>query len=118
MLKVLVPVDGFSNALRAVRHTIGEYQRHHELEVHLLNVQPRLSRYVTRFLRREERDTWQQAHAATAMAGAKTLLADAGVPHTTHAVAGDSADEICRVATRLNIHHIAMGAARKTRSFA
>ena len=113
MLKVLVPVDGSSNALRAVRHTIGEYQRHHELEVHLLNVQPRLSRYVTRFLRREDHDTWQQEHAATAMAGAQTLLADAGVPHTTHAVAGDSADEICRAATRLNIHHIVMGTARK-----
>ena len=49
MLKVPVPVDGSNNALRAVRHTIGEYQRHHEPEVHLLNVQPRLSRYVTRF---------------------------------------------------------------------
>lgn len=47
------------------------------------------------------------------MAGAKTMLADAGVPHTTHAVAGDSADEICRAATRLNIHHIVMGTARK-----
>jgi YjbE family integral membrane protein len=113
MLKVLVPVDGSANALRAVRHTIGEYQRHHELEVHLLNVQPRLSRYVTKFLSREDRETWQQEHAATAMASAKTMLVDAGVPHETHAVAGDSAGEICRAATRLNIHHIVMGTARK-----
>lgn len=113
MLKVLVPVDGSANALRAVRHTIGEYQRHHELEVHLLNVQPRLSRYVTRFLSRYDRETWQQQHATNAMANAKTLLVDAGVPHETHAVAGDSAGEICRAATRLNIHHIVMGTARK-----
>lgn len=38
LLKVLVPVDGSPNALRAVQQTIGEYRRHHELEVHLLNV--------------------------------------------------------------------------------
>ena len=113
MLKVLVPVDGSANSLRAVRHAIGEYQRHHELEIHLLNVQPRLSRYVTKFLSRADRETWQQEHAATAMASAKTLLADASVPYEAHAVAGDSAGEICRAATRLNIHHIVMGTARK-----
>ena len=113
MLKVLVPVDGSANSLRAVRHAISEYQRHHELEIHLLNVQPRLSRYVTKFLSRADRETWQQEHATTAMASAKTLLADAGVPHEAHAAAGDSAGEICRAATRLNIHHIVMGTARK-----
>ena len=96
-----------------MRHTIGEYQRHHELEVHLLNVQPRLSRYVTKFLSLEDRKTWQQEHATAAMASAKSLLADAGVPHQTHAAAGDSAGEICRAATRLNIHYIVMGTARK-----
>lgn len=113
MLKVLVPVDGSANSLRAVRHAIGEYQRHHELEIHLLNVQPRLSRYVTKFLSRADRETWQQEQATNAMASAKTLLADAGVPHEAHAVAGDSAGEICHAATRLNIHHIVMGSARK-----
>ena len=113
MLKVLVPVDGSANSLRAVRHAIGEYQRHHELEIHLLNVQPRLSRYVTKFLSRADRESWQQEHATAAMASAKTLLADAGVPHEAHAAAGDSAGEICRAATRLNIHHIVMGTARK-----
>ena len=113
MLKVLVPVDGSANSLRAVRHAIGEYQRHHELEIHLLNVQPRLSRYVTKFLSRADRESWQQEHATAAMASAKTLLADAGVPHEAHAATGDSAGEICRAATRLNIHHIVMGTARK-----
>ena len=113
MLKVLVPVDGSANSLRAVRHAIGEYHRHHELEIHLLNVQPRLSRYVTKFLSRADRESWQQEHATAAMASAKTLLADAGVPHEAHAATGDSAGEICRAATRLNIHHIVMGTARK-----
>src|SRR5262252_8326698 len=47
VLKVLVPVDGGPNALRAVHHAVAEYRRHHELEVHLLNVQPRLPRHLT-----------------------------------------------------------------------
>jgi nucleotide-binding universal stress UspA family protein len=113
MLKVLVPVDGSTNALRAVRHTVSEFQRHHELEVHLLNVQPRLSRYLTRFLSRADRDAWQQEQAANAMAGAISLLTQANVPHQTHHATGDSATEICQAATRMNIHHIVMGRARK-----
>ena len=36
MLKVLIPVDGSDNALLAVRHAIGEYQSHHELELHTI----------------------------------------------------------------------------------
>ena len=113
MLKVLVPVDGSTNALRAVRHVISEYQRHHELELHLLNVQPRLSRYVTRFLSRGDRETWQQDRANLAIASAVALLTEADVPHHIHMAAGDSAAEICRTATSLSIHHIVMGRARK-----
>ena len=47
-----------SNSLRAVRHAIAEYRRHHELRVHLLNVQPRLSRHAARFVSRADRDGW------------------------------------------------------------
>ena len=113
MLKVLVPVDGSANALRAVRHAIAEYQRHHELELHLLNVQPRLSRYIARFVSRHERDNWQHDQADAAMASARTVLTQAGVPHHTHWVCGTSAVEICRAAERLGAHHIVMGTARK-----
>lgn len=113
MLKVLVPVDGSANALGAVRHAIAEYRRHHELEVHLINVQPRYSRYITRFLSRSDREAWQAEHATAAMAEAKALLTDASVPHHSHQAVGDSALEICSAATRLNIHHIVMGTARK-----
>ena len=113
MLKVLVPIDGSANALGAVRHAIDEYRRHHELEVHLINVQPRYSRYITRFLSRSDREAWQAEHATAAMAKAKTLLTDASVPHHSHQAVGNSAIEICSAATRLNIHHIVMGTARK-----
>ncbi|MEP7302792.1 MAG: universal stress protein [Caldimonas sp.] len=113
MLSVLVPVDGSANALRAVRHAIDEYRRHHELEIDLLNVQPHLSRHISRFVSRSQREAWLHERADEAMAGALALVVAAGVPHRVHRAIGERAEEICRAATRLGSHHIVMGTARK-----
>ena len=113
MLKVLVPVDGSANALRAVRHAIGEYRRHHELELHLLNVQPSLSKHVARFVSRHDREAWHQEQAESALTAAREVLAKEGVPYHTHWVVGDRAAVICQTAERLGAHHIVMGTARK-----
>ena len=113
MLKVLVPVDGSENSLRAVRHAIAEYRRHHELELHLLNVQPRLSRHVARFVSRDDRDKWHDDQARAALAQARKVLDAAGVPHQVHWALGQRAAEICRMAQHLGVHHIVMGTARK-----
>ena len=113
MLKVLVPIDGSENSLRAVRHVIAEYQRHHELALHLLNVQPRLYRHIARFVSRPDREAWQHERADAATATARQALAKAGVPFETHSVSGHRATEICRAAERLGAHHIVMGTARK-----
>ena len=113
MLKVLVPVDGSPNALRAVRNAINEYQRHHELELHLLNVQPRLSHHIARLISRQDREAWLQDRAEAAMSSARAELQQAGVPCETHWAVGDRAAEICRAAVRLGVHHIVMGTARK-----
>jgi YjbE family integral membrane protein len=113
MLRVLVPVDASENSLRAVRHAIAEYQRHHELEIHLLNVQPRLSRHVARFVSRHHRDNWHAEQANAALAQARKVLDAAGIPHHVHWSLGDGAAEICRMAVTLGAHHIVMGTARK-----
>jgi len=113
MLKVLVPVDGSANALRALGHAIAEYRRNHALELHLLHVRPPLSRHIARFISRQERDAWHRDQAAIAMAAAEALLDQAGVPHQSHWVVGDRANEICHAAVRLGVHHIVMGTARK-----
>jgi len=113
MLAILVPVDGSRNALGAVRHAIAQYRRDHALEVHVLNVQPRLSRHAARFVSRSDRERWLHDRADVAMAGAVALLTDAGVPHRTHRAIGSRAEEICRAAERLAVDRIVMGTARK-----
>jgi YjbE family integral membrane protein len=113
MLHVLVPVDASPNALRAVRHAVAEYRRGHDLRIHLLNVQPRVSRHAARFVSRADREGWLHDRANAAMAPAAALLTDAGVPHETHWATGERAEEICRAAKRLDVHHIVIGTARK-----
>ena len=113
MLKVLIPVDGSDNALLAVRNAIGEYQAHHELELHLLNVQPQLSQHIGRFVSRQNRDDWHHERAQAAMASSRAELERSGVPYETHIVVGERAAEICHAAKRLSVHHIVMGTARK-----
>ena len=114
MLKVLVPIDGSPNSLHAVRHVIHEYRRLHTLELHLLNVQPHLTRHVARFLSRSDRTAWHEAQAQAAMAQAHAALAHAGVPHHSHWVIGHRAAEICQQAAALAVHHIVMGTSRKS----
>ena len=113
MLKILVPVDGSANALRAIRHVIAEYRRHPELELHLLNVQPRVSRHAARFVSRGDREGWLADRADAAMSAAVALLTDAGVPHRTHRATGARAEQICHAALRLEVDRIVMGTARK-----
>jgi len=110
---ILVPVDGSRNALGAVRHAIAEQRRDPALELHLLNVQPRLSRHAARFVARADRERWLHDRADAAMAGAVALLTDAGVAHHTHRAIGMRAEEICRAARRLGVARIVMGTARK-----
>jgi nucleotide-binding universal stress UspA family protein len=120
MLKVLVPVDGSDNALRAVRQVAAEYQCHRDLELHLLNVQPRLDRHIGPYESRHDGDALQHYRADAALASARAVLNDARVPYHTHWAVGHAAAEICRMAERLAVNHIVMGVARKnsmTRTF-
>ena len=113
MLNVLVPIDGSENSLNALRHAVGEYRRDHELKLNLLHVQPRLSRHISRFVSRSDRNAWHAERADAALTSARQLLRQAGVPYEEQWVMGDRAVEICQAALRLTCHHIVMGTARK-----
>jgi YjbE family integral membrane protein len=113
-LKVLVPVDGSPNSLQAVQHAIREYQRQHNLELHLLNVQTRLSRHIGRFISSDRRDQYYREQADLAMQPAQAALDAAKVPYHTHRVLGqDRAQSIVETAQQLSCHHLVMGTARK-----
>ena len=45
MKRILIPVDGSPNSLFAVRQVISEFMEDSAMEIHLLNVQTKFSRY-------------------------------------------------------------------------
>jgi YjbE family integral membrane protein len=113
MQRILVPVDGSSNSLLAVRHVVTGFIADPAKEVHLLNVQPPLSRHVAQFLSARNRKDWHREQAEKAMAPARALLEQHAVPHASSWRLGNRAQVIADEARRLRCHHIVMGTARK-----
>lgn len=113
MLKVLVPVDGSSNSLHAVRHVLSEFRRNPAIDIHLLNVQPPFSRNVTRWI---DRKTVNQAHVAAsekALQPIRRMLDEVCVPYSVHLAVGGKASSIADSARQLQCDHIVIGTARK-----
>lgn len=114
MLNILIPVDGSRNALRAVEYVIQYRVLHDELiNVNLANIQPRLSKYVTRFVPSHNVSLFQQERAEKAMQGAVDLLAKAGMQHVAHISKGDTAEAIVACAQKTGSQKIVMGTTRK-----
>lgn len=113
MWKILVPVDGSSNSLHAVRHVAHEFTNNAALEVHLLNVQVPFSQYIARFVSRNDRDAYHREQAEQALLSSRQLLDRFGVPYEAHRELGDKAAVIAAAAQRLGCAHIVMGTARK-----
>lgn len=110
--RLLVPVDGSSDALAAVRHVIAGHRRHPLMHLHVLNIQPRISRHAARFVGRRDCEGWLHDRADRAMSAAVALLTDAVVPHETHRAIGARAEEIVRAAGELGVHRIVIGTGR------
>ena len=113
MSKVLVPIDGSSNSLRAARHVVTQFMNNHRIEVHLLHVRTPLSQHVARFLSRGTRSAFHRDEADKALAPAREMLKRFGVPYTEHVEFGDKAEAITRTAQDLGAAQIVMGTARK-----
>ncbi|MEN3352929.1 MAG: hypothetical protein V7640_1087 [Betaproteobacteria bacterium] len=112
MSKVLLPVDGSSNSLRAARHVVNQFMNQ-RVEVHLLHVRTPLSQHVARFLSRGTRGAFHRDEADKALAPAREMLKRFGVPYTEHVELGDKAEAITRLAQELGAAQIVMGTARK-----
>jgi nucleotide-binding universal stress UspA family protein len=110
-MKILLPVDGSANSLRAVDHLIAHAAWFREVpEIHLLHVQPPVP--IAGALAHVGKETLHshyveesQAH----LAGAQQKLAAAGRPHATHIHVGQAAEVIAKVAGELGCDLIVMG---------
>lgn len=113
MLKVLVPVDGSSNSLHAVRHVLSEFRRNPAIDIHLLNVQPPFSGNVRRWI---DRKTINEAHGEAseqALRPARQMLDEVCASYSVHLAVGGKASSIAEFARQLQCDHIVIGTARK-----
>lgn len=111
MRKVLVPVDGSDNALRALRHVITEAPSFREPScLVLVNVQaPVASGAVRMFIPRGQIDDFHREEGEASLAAARDLAASSGLAVEHHILVGDAAESIARFARESGCQLIAMG---------
>ena len=110
MSRILVPVDGSENSLRAVEEARRQVADRPQWTVHLLNVQaPNHSAVVRKFLSQELIDEFYQVEGKAALKAARAKLEDAQVAHESHVEVGDVAQTIARCVNELQCDQIIMG---------
>ena len=112
MKRVLLPIDGSECALRAVALVIAKranYANPDDLEIHLVNVQPLLSRDITRFASHQQIVDFHREESEKLMHEACALFAAAGVGYTAHHEVGAVAESITALADALHCDQIVMG---------
>lgn len=110
MRKALVPVDGSSNADRAVQHVVALAGINPAIEVVLLNVQPEIDDWqVRRFLKKEEVEAMEESKGGDALQPARALLDAAKVRYTPQVLIGPIAETIAKTALEQNCDGIVMG---------
>lgn len=113
MIKILLPVDGSANSLKAARHVVNRFLDDRNMEVHLLVVRQPLSQHIARWVTPGDRAAFHREAGEKVLAPARELLSRFGVPHAGHVELGQRAETITRVANRLGVSEIVMGTARK-----
>ena len=108
MLRVLIPIDGSENSLRAVRFVIRKAPLYKEpLEIHLLNVQhpfPGTIRGV-----HEQAERYHHDEGTKALADARKALDAAGLKYVYHISVGEAAEVIAHFVKDKNIEQVVMG---------
>jgi len=110
MRKILVPVDGSSNADRAVQHVISLARTNPAREIVLLNVQAPVDAWEARsFLKTSEIEALQESRGGDALASARALLDAAQVRYTPLVLLGPVPETIARAALEQGCDGIVMG---------
>lgn len=109
-MRILVPVDGSDTSLAAVRFVAGTLARgSHDLEIHLLNVQPPLPSAATTFIDSAVVRDFHLEEGAKALAAARKLLDDSGLHYASNTVVGEPAETIAAYAGQRACDCIVMG---------
>jgi nucleotide-binding universal stress UspA family protein len=109
MLKVLVPIDGSDNALRALERAVALLRDRGPFELHLLNVQPPLGGDVTAFVGSANVKGYHREEGEKALAPAKALLDRQSVPYKAHITVGPAGESIAGFAKQLGCDTVIMG---------
>ena len=111
MPKILLPVDGSDNALRAVRHVIERKDWYQSpVEVHLLNVQlPIASGLVKSFISKSQIDGYYRDEGLSALEQACAELDAGNVQHHDHVGMGELAATILDYAREKHCDLVMMG---------
>jgi nucleotide-binding universal stress UspA family protein len=112
MLKILVPVDTSSASRYAIKHVIHRVWTGEALDIHMIHVQPPLSRYVARFVAKRNREAYYVERSASALDAAGKLLDSAGLRYSVHVRVGDPSREIVRYAEANRYDGILMATAK------
>ena len=110
-MKMLLPVDGSENSLRAVQHVIAMKEQYSDpSEVHLLNVQlPVASGAVKMFISQQQLNDFYRDEGMAALKDARALLDQAGVSYQHHIGVGDLAGTITSYAKDKQCRQIVIG---------
>jgi YjbE family integral membrane protein len=110
-LRVLLPVDGSEESLRATDHLIKQSGvLRAPLEVHLLNVQIALRQGVSSFVSGEQVESYHREEGEKALARARAKLDAAGVKYQAHVLVGEEPGAvIARYAEENKCEQLVMG---------
>lgn len=110
-MKILIPVDGSANALRAVAHVVKSAAALKEFpQVLLLNAQWNVAAgNVKLFINQETINDYYREQGMAAMQSARAALEAAALPYQYHISVGTPAEAIARYANEQSVDQIVMG---------
>lgn len=108
-MKILIPVDGSDNALRAVGHAVFLAANNAVIECELLNVQEPMEGRVRAYRSQEQVEELQKAEAEQILRPARAILDAAAIRYNASYLEGEVAHAIIRHVESTRCDGIIMG---------
>jgi nucleotide-binding universal stress UspA family protein len=111
MYKILVPIDGSDNAMRAVQYAAHVAKDHKSASIHLLTVhsEPMVHGPITVYFDRDKLKELYREQGEALLKRAAAAVEPSGVPCTQEMIFGDVAPSIAQRADELDCEVIVMG---------